>query len=136
MELLNMAAHICFHVTVYVVPLNLMCNIDHIPKKLNFVPQLYPLCSPRGSNQGLQTKIPLIGFISIIPLPAKRLDRFGKILTFDFGIKKLNDWHLNPTKESGDGVNFETVMLTFKYWQPFIMQTRFKLDASKPLVRS
>ena len=51
---------------------------DHIPKKLNFVPQLYPLCSPQGSNQGLQTKIPLICFISIIPLPAKPLERFGK----------------------------------------------------------
>ena len=51
---------------------------DHNSKKLNFVPQLYPLCSPGGSNQGLQTKIPLISFISIIPLPAKRLDRFGK----------------------------------------------------------
>ena len=51
---------------------------DHIPKKLNFVPQLYPLCSPRGSNQGLQTKTPLIRFISIIPVPAKTLDRFGK----------------------------------------------------------
>ena len=51
---------------------------DHIPKKLNFVPQLYPLCLPRGSNQGLQTKIPLICFISIIPVPAKTLDRFGK----------------------------------------------------------
>ena len=51
---------------------------DHIPKKLNFVPQLYPLCSSQGSNQGLQTKIPLICFISIIPLPAKPLERFGK----------------------------------------------------------
>ena len=51
---------------------------DRIPKKLNFVPQLYPLCSPGGSNQGLQTKIPLICFMSIIPLPAERLDRFGK----------------------------------------------------------
>ena len=50
---------------------------DHIQKKLNFVPQLY-LCSPRGSNQGLQTKIPLIRFITIIPLPAKPLDRFDK----------------------------------------------------------
>ena len=38
-----------------------------------------------------------------------------------------------PTKESGDGVNFETVMLIFKYWQPFIMQTRFKLEASPVL---
>ena len=51
---------------------------DHIPKKLNFVPQLYLLCSPGGSNQGLQTKIPLICFMFIFPLPAKRLDRFGK----------------------------------------------------------
>ena len=51
---------------------------DHIPKELNFVPQLYPLYSPRGSNQGLQTKIPLICFISIIPLSVKLLDRFGK----------------------------------------------------------
>ena len=51
---------------------------DHIPTKLNFVPQLSPLCPPRGSNQGLQTKIPLICFISISPLPAKPLDRFGK----------------------------------------------------------
>ena len=51
---------------------------DHIPKKLNFVPQPYPLCSPRGSNQGLQTKILLICFISIIPLPDKPLERFGK----------------------------------------------------------
>ena len=48
----------------------------------------------------------------------------------------LNDWHLSPTKESGDGVNFETVMLIFMYWQPFIMQTRFKLEASKPRGRS
>ena len=80
-----------------------------------FVPQLYLLCSPGGSNQGLQTKIPLINFISIIPLPAKRLDRFGKILTIDLVIEKFNDWHLNPTKESGDGVNFETVLLIFKY---------------------
>ena len=51
---------------------------DHIPKKLNFVPQLCPLCSPGGSNEGLQTKIPLICFMSIIPLPAERLDRLGK----------------------------------------------------------
>ena len=51
---------------------------DHIPKKLNFEPQLSPLCSPGGSNQGLHTKIPLIYFISIIYLPAKSLDRFGK----------------------------------------------------------
>ena len=57
-------------------------------------------------------------------------------MTIDFVIEKLNDWHLNPTKESEDGVNFETVMLIFKYLQPFIMQTRFKLDASKPRVRS
>ena len=26
MKLLNMAAHICLHVTIYVVPLNLICN--------------------------------------------------------------------------------------------------------------
>ena len=51
---------------------------DHILKKLTFVPQLYPPCSPGGSNQGFQIEIPLICFISIIPLPAKRLDRFGK----------------------------------------------------------
>ena len=51
---------------------------DHIPKKLNFVPQPYPLYSPAGSNQRLQTKVPSICFISIIPLLAKRLDRFGK----------------------------------------------------------
>ena len=41
---------------------------DHIPKRLNFVPQ----------NQGRTTKIPLICFISIISLLAKPLDRFGK----------------------------------------------------------
>ena len=46
-------------------------HYDHIPKKLNFVPHLYPLCSPGGSNLGLQTKIPLICLIFIIPLPAK-----------------------------------------------------------------
>ena len=77
MELLNMAAHICYHVTVR-RSLEFDMQHDHIPKKLNFVPQLYPLCSPRGSNQGPQTKILLIFFISIIPLPAKLLDRFGK----------------------------------------------------------
>ena len=48
------------------------------PDKVEFVPQLYSLCPSGGSNQGLQTKIPLICFISIIPLPAKPLDRFGK----------------------------------------------------------
>ena len=134
MKLLNMAAHICFNVTVYVVRMNLIImQHDHIPKKLNFVPQLYPLCSPRESNQGLQTKIPLICFISIIPLPAKRLNRFGKILTIDLVIEKFK---FEPTKESGDGVNFETVMLIFKYWQLFFVQTRFKLEASKPRVRS
>ena len=53
------------------------------------VPQLYPLCSPGGSNQGCQTKIPLICFISIIPLPAKPLDRFGKILTIDLFIQNF-----------------------------------------------
>ena len=77
MKLLNMAAHICFHVTVC-RSLEFDMQHDHIPKRLDFVPQLYPLCSPRGSNQGLQTKIPLICFMSIIPLPAERLDRFGK----------------------------------------------------------
>ena len=77
MKLLNMAAHICFRVTVC-RSLEFDMQHDYIPKKLNFVPQLYPLCSPRGSNQSLQTKIPLICFMSIIPLPAKRLDRFGK----------------------------------------------------------
>ena len=39
-------------------------------------------------------------------------------------------------KESGDGVNFEIVMLIFMYWQPFFMQTRFKLEASNPRFRS
>ena len=62
---------------------------DHIPKKLNCVPKLYLLCSPRGSNQGLQTKIPLICFISFIPLPAKPLDRFGKKMTIDLVIEKF-----------------------------------------------
>ena len=36
MKLLNMAAHICFHVTVYIVPLNLICNMTIFQKKLNF----------------------------------------------------------------------------------------------------
>ena len=30
-------------------------------------------------------------------------------------MRNLNDWHLSPTKESGDGVNFETVMLIVMY---------------------
>ena len=86
MKLLNMAAHIFFHVTVYVVHLNLICNMT-IFRKLNFLPQLYPLNSPVGSNQGLLTKIPLLCFISIIPLPAKPLDRFGK--NIDLVIEKF-----------------------------------------------
>ena len=82
--------------STYLLPCYCICRSlefdmqhDHIPKKLNFGPQLYPLCSPRGSKQGLQTKIPLICFMSIIPLPAKRLDRFGKILTIDLVIEKF-----------------------------------------------
>ena len=62
---------------------------DHIQRKLNFVPQLYSLCSPRGSNQGLQTKIPSICFMSIIPLPTKRLDRFGTKIDIDLVIEKF-----------------------------------------------
>ena len=84
MKLLNMAAHICFHITVYVVPLNLICNMNI---QVEFLPQLYPLCSLGGSNQGLQTKIPLLCFVSCVPLPAKPLDRFGKILTIDLVIE-------------------------------------------------
>ena len=36
--------------------------------------------------------------------------------------------------ESGDGVNFETVMLMFMYWQPFIMQTIVKLELTSPVL--
>ena len=58
-------------------------------------------------------------------------------------ITSLTDAHrceklvpFEPAKESGDGVNFVTGMLIFMYWQPFIMQTRFKQEASNPRVRS
>ena len=78
MKLLNMAAYICFHVTVYVVPLNLICNMTLFRKKLNFDRSSTPYVHPGDQTKGITLKSLLICFISIVPLPAKRLDRFGK----------------------------------------------------------
>ena len=50
---------------------------DHIPKKLNFGLSSTPYVHPGDQTKG-------ISFISIAFLPAKRLDRLGKILTIDY----------------------------------------------------
>ena len=78
MKLLNMAAHICFHVTVYVVPLNLICNMTIFGKKLNLGLSSTPYVHPEDQSKGVKLKSHLICFISFVPLPAKWLDRFGK----------------------------------------------------------
>ena len=50
---------------------------DHIPKKLNFGISSTSYVQPGDHTKGLKLKSRLICFISIVPLPAKRLDRFG-----------------------------------------------------------
>ena len=61
---------------------------DHIPKKLNFGHSSTPYVHPRYQTKSVKLKSYLICFISIVPLPAKQLDRFGKILTIDLVIEK------------------------------------------------
>ena len=68
MKLLNMAQHISFHVTVYVVLLNLKCNMAIFGKKLNFGPSSTPYVLPGGQAKGLKLKSHLVCFISIVPL--------------------------------------------------------------------
>ena len=51
---------------------------DHIPKKSNFGLRPTPYVHPGDQSRGVKLKSHLICFISIVPLPAKRLNRFGK----------------------------------------------------------
>ena len=51
---------------------------DHIPKKLNFDLSSTPYVHPGDQTEGVKLKSHLIRFISIVPLPPKRLDIFGK----------------------------------------------------------
>ena len=51
---------------------------DHIPKKLNFGLSSTPYVHPVDQSKGIKLTSHLICFISIVPLHAKRLDRFGK----------------------------------------------------------
>ena len=51
---------------------------DHIPKKLNFGLNSTPFVHPGDQTNGVKLKSHLICFISFVPLPDKRLDRFGK----------------------------------------------------------
>ena len=68
MKLLNMAARICFHVTVYVVLLNLICNMTIFLKKLSFGPSSTPYVYPGDQTKSFKLKYHLICFISIVPL--------------------------------------------------------------------
>ena len=60
---------------------------NHIPKTI--WPQFYPLCSPGDQTEGFKLKYHLIHVKSIVPLPAKRLNRFGKKLPIDLLIEKF-----------------------------------------------
>ena len=51
---------------------------DLIPKKLNFGLSSTPYVHPGNQTKGVKLKSHIICFISIVPLTAKRLDRFGK----------------------------------------------------------
>ena len=51
---------------------------DHIRKKLNLGLSSTPYVHPGDQIKGVKLKSHLICFISIVPLPAKRLNRFGK----------------------------------------------------------
>ena len=51
---------------------------DHIPKKLNFGLSSTPYVHRGDQSKGVKLTSHLICFISIVPLPAKQLDRFGK----------------------------------------------------------
>ena len=71
--------------STYLLPCYFICcslefdmQHGHIPKKLNFGLSSTPLCSHGDQTKSVKLKSHLICFISIVPLPAKRLDRFGK----------------------------------------------------------
>ena len=51
---------------------------DLIPKRLNFGRSSTPYVHPGEQPKGVKLNSLLIFFISIVPLPAKRLDRFVK----------------------------------------------------------
>ena len=51
---------------------------DHIRKKLNLGLSSTPYVHPEDQTKGVKLKSHQICFISIFPLPAKWLDRFGK----------------------------------------------------------
>ena len=63
---------ICYHVAACVVSSNLKCNATIFRKSL-ILASAPPLSPTRGSDPGLQTKIRLICFISIAPLPAWKI---------------------------------------------------------------
>ena len=73
---------------------------DHIPKKLNFGLSSTPHVHPGDITKGVKLKSHLICFISIAFLPAKRLDRFGKI------IEKFRLLAFEPDQGVGYGGNF------------------------------
>ena len=50
----------------------------HIPKILNFGLSITAYVHPGDQTKGFKLKSHLICIISIFPLPAKRLNRFGK----------------------------------------------------------
>ena len=56
---------------------------DHIPKRLSFGLSSAPYVHPGDQTKGVKLKSHLICFKSIVHLPAKRLDRLGKIFTID-----------------------------------------------------
>ena len=78
----------------YCILRSLEVDMQHgnIPKKLNFglSPTLY--VHTGDQTKSFKLKSHLICSIFIVPLPVKRLDRFGKVLTIDLVIEKnLND---------------------------------------------